>query len=231
MTLYEVLYGRKCRFPLHLDEVVERAVLGPEIVTQTVSMKAKIRDIMLTTQSRQKIYADQQHRDLEFEIGDHVFLKVSPWKGVMRFGKKKKLRYIGPFEILEKFGARAYRLALPLNLANIHKVFYISMLRKYVANPSHVIRHESVQWEPDFPYEEMPVQILDRQVRKLWNRENGMVKVLWRNQLVEEATWKTEQDMCGRYHELFGNNDIDDYIDEYGVGLEEEQTAGPTGDA
>ncbi|XP_073131819.1 uncharacterized protein [Henckelia pumila] len=133
----------RCRTPLHWDEVGERAVLGPEVVTQT----------------------------------------VSPWKGIMRFGKKDKLspRYIGPFEILKKVGARAYRVALPPNLEGVHNVFHISMLRKYVANPSHVIRHEPVDWTPDLSYEEMPVQIFDRQVRRLRNREIPMVKVLWRN--------------------------------------------------
>ncbi|XP_073133810.1 uncharacterized protein [Henckelia pumila] len=95
---------------------------------------------------------------------------------VLRFGKKGKLspRYIGPFEILEKVGARAYRVALPPNLECVHNVFHISMLRKYVANSSHVIRHEPVEWTPDLSYEEMSVQILDRQVRRLRNREIPM---------------------------------------------------------
>ncbi|XP_073152499.1 uncharacterized protein [Henckelia pumila] len=195
----------QCRTPLHWDEVGEIAVLGPKIVTRTVDVIAKIRDRMLTAQIRQKSYADQQRRDLEFEVGDHVFLKVSPWKGIIRFGKKGKLspRYIGPFEILEKVGARAYQVALPPNLEGVHNVFHISMLRKYVANPSHVIRHEPVDWMPDLSYEKMSVQILDRQVRRLRNREIPMVKVLWHNQLVEEATWETEQDMRARYPELF----------------------------
>ncbi|XP_073121963.1 uncharacterized protein [Henckelia pumila] len=130
---------------------------------------------------------------------------MSPWKGVIRFGKRGKLspRYIGLFEILEKVGARAYRVALPPNVEGIHNVFHISMLKKYVVNPSHVIRHEPVKWTPDLSYEEMAVQILYRQVRRLRNREIPMVKVLWRNQLVEKATWKTEQDMRARYPELF----------------------------
>ncbi|XP_073119964.1 uncharacterized protein [Henckelia pumila] len=196
LTCQQALYGRRCRTPLHWDEVGEIAVLGPDIVTQTVDVIAKIRDRILTAQSRQKSYADQRRKDLEFEVGDHVFLKVSPWKGVMRFGKKGKLspRYIVHFEILEKFGARAYRVALPPNFGGVHNVFHISMLRNYMANPSHVICHEPVKWTPDLSYEEMPVQMLDRQVRRLRNREIPMVKVLWSNQLVEEATWKTEQD-------------------------------------
>ncbi|XP_073151887.1 uncharacterized protein [Henckelia pumila] len=132
----------------------------------------------------------------------------------MRFGKKGKLspKYIGLFEILEKVGARAYRVALPPNLEGVHNVFHISMLRKYVENPSHVIRHEPVDWMPDLSYEEMPVQILDRQIRRLRNREIPMVKVLWRTQLVEEATWETEHDMRACYPELFGKSNFKDKI-------------------
>ncbi|XP_073118548.1 uncharacterized protein [Henckelia pumila] len=202
------------RTPLHWDEIGERAVLGPEIVQQTVDMIAKIRDRMLTAQSRQKSYADRRRRELEFQVGDHVFLKVSPWKGVLRFGMKEKLspRYIGPFEILDKVGTRAYRVALPPNLEGVHNVFHITMLRKYISNPSHVIRHEPVLWKPDLSYEEIPIQILDTQVRKLRNKEIKMVKVLWRNQLVEEATWETEQDMRSRYPEVFGKSNFEDKI-------------------
>ncbi|XP_073153872.1 uncharacterized protein [Henckelia pumila] len=160
----------------------------------------------------------------------------------MRFGKRGKLspRYIGPFEILEKVGARAYRVALPPNLEGVHNVFHISMLRKYLANPSHVIRHEPVEWTSDLSYEEMPVQILDRQVRRLRNRDILMVKVLWLNQLFEEATWETERDIRVKskqsYKQVFtvlkliqeymyfqGNEDIDDFVggheEEPGVGL------------
>ncbi|XP_073153033.1 uncharacterized protein [Henckelia pumila] len=147
-SLHRSLGTKRCRTPLHWDELGERAVLGPEIVTYTVDLIAKIRDRMLTAQIRQKSYVDQRRRDLEFEFGDHVLLKVSPWKGVMRFGKRGKLspRYIGPFEILEKVVVRAYRVALPPNFDGVPNVFHISMLRKYVANPSHVIRHEPVEW-------------------------------------------------------------------------------------
>ncbi|XP_073149378.1 uncharacterized protein [Henckelia pumila] len=202
------------RTPLHWDEIGERAVLGPKIVQQTVDMIAKIRDKMLTAQSRQKSYADRRRRELEFQVGDHVFLKVSPWKGVLRFGKKGKLspRYIGPFEILDKVGTRAYRVALPPNLEGVHNVFHISMLRKYISNPSHVIRHDPVLWTPDLSYEEIPIQILDTQVQKLRNKEIEMVKVLWRNQLVEEATWETEQDMRSRDPEIFGKSNFEDKI-------------------
>ena len=96
---------------------------------------------MKTTQSQQKSYANNKRRELEFQVGDHVFLKVSPMKNAMRFGKKRKLspKYVGPFEVLEKVGALAYRVTLPPNLGKIHNVFHVSSLRKYVYDASHVV--------------------------------------------------------------------------------------------
>ena len=113
MAPYELLYGRRCRSPLHWDEVGERQLLGPEAVRQAQEAVTLIRQRMLAAQSRQKSYADTKRRDVEFQVGDQVFLKISPMKGVKRFGKKGKLspRFIGPFEILDKVGAVAYRLA------------------------------------------------------------------------------------------------------------------------
>ncbi|XP_073269573.1 uncharacterized protein [Primulina huaijiensis] len=115
----------------------------------------------------------------------------------MRFGKKGKLssQYIGPFEILDKIGDRAYRPALPPYLDRVHNVFHVSMLRKYIANPSHVFRHESLNLLPNLSYEEMVVQILDRKVKVLRNKEIGIVKGLWRNQVIEEATWEPKEEM------------------------------------
>ncbi|KZV38151.1 hypothetical protein F511_41907 [Dorcoceras hygrometricum] len=115
MAPYEALYGRKCRSPIHWDDVGERTELGPDIVEQTAAAIKIIRDRMKTAQSRQNSYADSHRRDLNFEVEDHVFLKIAPMKGVMRFGRKGKLspRFIGPFQILERIGTLAYRLALP----------------------------------------------------------------------------------------------------------------------
>ena len=129
--------------------------------------------------SRQKSYIDPKRRDIQFDVGDHVFLKVSPIKRVMRFGKRRKLtpRYIGPFEILNWIGNVSYRLVLPLNLNHVHPVFHISMLRKYIPHPSHVLPTQKVTIEKDLSYEEKPVAVLNRQVRKLRNKEISMIKV------------------------------------------------------
>ncbi|KAL4037023.1 hypothetical protein IC575_000606 [Cucumis melo] len=152
-----------------------------------------------------KSYADVRRKDLEFEVGDMVFLKVAPMKGVLRFAKKGKLspRFVGPFEILERIGPVAYRLALPPSFAAVHDVFHISMLRKYVADPTHVVDFEPLQISENLSYEEQPVEVLAREVKKLRSREIPLVKILWQNHGVEEATWEKEEDMRAQYPELF----------------------------
>ncbi|KAL0557220.1 hypothetical protein IC582_005738 [Cucumis melo] len=180
-------------------------MLGLELVQTTNGAIQKIRARMLTAQSRQKSYADVRRKDLEFEVGDMVFLKVAPMKGVLRFEKKGKLspRFVGPFEILELIGPVAYRLALPPSFSAVHDVLHVSMLRRYVADPTHVVDFEPLQMSENLSYEEQPVEILAREVKKLRNREISLVKVLWRNHGVEEATWEREEDMRTQYPDLF----------------------------
>ncbi|WRX14095.1 Reverse transcriptase domain - like 10 [Theobroma cacao] len=205
MAPFEALYGRRCRSPIGWLEVGERKLLGPELVQDATEKIRMIRQRMLTAQNRQKSYADNRQRDLEFQVGDHVFLKVSPTKGVMRFGKKGKFspRYIGPFEILERVRAVAYRLALPPDLSNIHLVFHVTMLRKYNPDPSYVIRYETIQLQDDLTYEEQLVAILDRQVKKLRSKDVALVKVLWWNHTSEEVTWEAEDEMWTKHPHLF----------------------------
>ena len=118
-----------------------------------------------------------------FMEGDHVWLRVSPVKGVMRFGKKGKLRprFIGPFEILSRVGEVAYKLAFPPSLSAVHAVFHASMLWKYIPNESHVISLDSVELGPDLTYEEEPISILEWQIRKLRTKELVSVKVQWKH--------------------------------------------------
>jgi hypothetical protein len=205
MAPYEALYGRKCRSPLYWDEVGEKQLLGPEIVQDTKDKIALIRKRMLTAQSRQKSYADQHRRKLEFKVGDQVFLKVSPMKGVFRFDKKGKLspRYIGPFEVNEIVGPVAYRVALPPELAGVHDVFHVSTLRKHIPDPSQVVNFKPLRVQENLTYEEMPIQIMDRKEKQLRAKTIPLVKVLWRNHGVEEASWELEQEMRNRYPHLF----------------------------
>ncbi|KAL0546694.1 hypothetical protein IC582_016606 [Cucumis melo] len=205
MAPFEALYGRCCRSPVCWGEVGEQRLMGPELVQSTNEAIQKIRSRMHTAQSRQKSYADVRRKDLEFEIGDKVFLKVAPMKGVMRFERRGKLspRFVGPFEILERIGPVAYRLALPPSLSAVHDVFHVSMLRKYVPDPSHVVDYEPLEIDENLSYVEQPVEVLAREVKTLRNKQIPLVKVLWRNHRVEEATWEREDVMRSRYPELF----------------------------
>ena len=134
------------------------------MVRETTEKVRIIRQRLQTAQSRQKSYADRRRRPLEFEVGDHVFLRVSPRRGLTCFGRGGKLspRYIGPFYIIERVGEVAYRLALPPQLSGVHDVFHVSMLRKYEPDPSHVLEWSDLDLEADVSYEERAIQILDR---------------------------------------------------------------------
>jgi hypothetical protein len=143
---------------------------------------------------------------VEFQVGDKVYLKVSPWKGILRFKKRGKLgpRYIGPYEILERIGPVAYRLALPPELSRIHDVFHASMLRRsMVREESRILDSEPATLREDLTYEAGPVRILDRREKALRTKIVPLVKVLWHHQNVEEETWEQEDEMRTQYPHLF----------------------------
>ena len=149
---------------------------------------------MKAAQSRQVSYTNRRRRPLEFEKGDHVYLRVSPNKGISRFGFKGKLapRYIGPFPITEKCSAVAYRLQLPENLARVHNVFHVSQLKKCLKPPIDVVISDTEQLEEDLSYPEYPVRILDQKDRVTRNRTITFYKVQWSNHTEDEATWEQE---------------------------------------
>ncbi|WVZ83251.1 hypothetical protein U9M48_030418 [Paspalum notatum var. saurae] len=200
---FEALYGRKCRSPLCWDAVGEKSVLGLDWVQKTSERVAEIRQHMRIAQSRQKSYADIMRRDLEFQVGDHVLLKVSPTKGIVRFGTKGKLspRYIGPFTIVARIGKLAYRLELPESMKGVHNVFHVSMLRKYLRDPKHHITLEPVTIEQDLTFEARPVNILEESERVLRHRTLKYVKT------EREATWELESQMRLKYPELFASGE------------------------
>ncbi|XP_070011104.1 uncharacterized protein [Nicotiana sylvestris] len=205
MAPYKALYGQRCRSPVGWFEPAEVPLIGPEFVCEALEKVQLIRERLKAAQSCQKSYSDKRHRELEFMVGDKVFLKVSPMKRVMRFGKKGKLspRFIGPYKILEKKGNVAYKLALPVELSSVHPVFHVSMLRKYIHDESHIIPVDTIEIKEGLTYEEVPIEILDRQVRKLRTKELASVKVLWSNHDSKEATWEVEEDMRKKYPYLF----------------------------
>ena len=152
MAPYEALYRRKFRTPLCWTELSEKKVIGPDLIQETEEKVKMIRERLKVATDRQKSYADMRRKDIRYEIVEKVFLKVSPWKKVMRFGKNGKLspRFIGPYEVIEKVGPVAYILALPPELEKIHNVFHVSMLRRYWSDSSHVVSLEMIELRPDF---------------------------------------------------------------------------------
>ena len=180
-------------------------MIGPDIVKYTEAKVQVIQQRLKATSDRQKSYVDLKRKDVEYEVGDKVFLKVSLWRKVLRFGKKGKLspRFIGPYEVLERIGPVAYRLALPPELAKLHDVFYVSMLRKYRFDESHILPVQEIQVQEDLSYDEEPKAILDREVKQLRNKQVPLVKVLWQHHGREEATWEPEVTMRAQYPQLF----------------------------
>ena len=156
ITPYEALYGRKCRTSLCWTELSEKKIIGPDLIQETEEKVKMIRERLKEANNRQKSYADMRRKDIRYEIGEKVFLKVSPWKKVMRFGKNGKMspRFIRSYEVIEKVGPVAYRLALPPELEKIHNVFHVSILRRYKSDPSHVVSLETIELRSDLTYEE-----------------------------------------------------------------------------
>ncbi|XP_057489935.1 uncharacterized protein LOC130775944 [Actinidia eriantha] len=223
MAPYEALYGRPCRSPMCWSELGEATLVGPELVAETAEsmglirkrLKAAqevttekvkvIRQRLLTAQSHQKSYADRRRRLLSFDVGDHVFLKISPRRSLNRFGRGGKLspRYIGPFDIIEKIREVAYRLALPLRLSGIHDVFHVSMLKKYELDPSHILEWSELELEADASYGEKPIRIIDMREKMLRGKTIRIVRVLWNNFDSKESTWERKDEMSEKHPELF----------------------------
>ena len=162
MAPYETLYRRPCRSPLCWTEVGESSITGPDLIRDTSEKVSLIRQRLLTAQSQQKSYVDVRRRPLEFEVGDHVFLKVMPKRGVIRFDKREKLssRFIGPFEILERVGTVAYKLALLPSMSSVHEVFHVSMLRRYTPDPAHVVDWGEIEVDTNGTFKEGQVFIM-----------------------------------------------------------------------
>ena len=192
MAPYEALYGRRCRTPMCWTELNEHKIIGPDLVKVIEEKVQIIQQRLKAVSDRQGSNANLKRKNIEFEVGDKVFLKVSPWKKILRFGRKGKLspKFIDPYEILERVGLVAYRLALPLELAKLHDVFQVSMLRRYRSNTSHILPIQNIQVQEDFTFDEESKAILDREIRRLRNKQVPLVKVLWQHHGMEEATWE-----------------------------------------
>ncbi|GJW19848.1 putative reverse transcriptase domain-containing protein [Tanacetum coccineum] len=206
-ALFEALYGRKCRSPIMWAEVGEGQLIGPELVQETTEKISQIKDRLKAACDHQKSYADKRRKPLEFSVGDYVLLKVSPWKGVVRFGKKGKLapRFVGPFEIIEKVGPVAYRLDLPEELNGVHDTFHVSNLKKCLADPTLQVPLDEIRVDAKLNFVEEPVEILEREFKKLKRSRIAIVKVRWNSKRGPEFTWEREDQMKLKYPHLFSD--------------------------
>ncbi|KAJ9539019.1 hypothetical protein OSB04_031752 [Centaurea solstitialis] len=205
---YEALYGRKCRSPLNWLEVGESRLLRPDIVQETTDKIKLVQEKLKAARDRQKSYADNRRKPLEFQIGDRVLLKVSPWKGLIRFGKKGKLspRFIGPFKILERIGPVAYRLDLPSELSSIHDTFHVSNLKKCLSKEIVILPLGEIQIDEQLLAAEKPIEILEREIKQLRRSKIPIVKVRWNSRHGPEFTWEREAFMKDNYPHLFTKN-------------------------
>ncbi|GJV54184.1 putative reverse transcriptase domain-containing protein [Tanacetum coccineum] len=176
---FEALYGKKCRSSVLLVEIGDNGLIRPELVQETTDKVVVIRDRLKAARDRQKSYAVNRRKPLEFQVGDHVMLKVSPKKGVVRFGKKGKLapRFVGPFEILERIGPVAYRLRLPEELSSVHDTFHVSNLKKRLADANFHVSLDEIKVDKTLRFVEEPLEIMDHEDKTLKRSKIPIVKV------------------------------------------------------
>jgi hypothetical protein len=194
MAPFEVLYGRRCHTPLNWIEPGEKVISGPDLVEEAKASVHCIQDNLKVAKSRQEIYANKRHRPLEFEVGNHVYLRVSPMKGMKRLGVKGKLapRYIGPFPILEKCGFVACKFDLLPSLPGVYDIFHMSQLKKCLKVPTDVVLPKVTQLEADLSYPEHLIKVLDQKDRVTRHKTIKFFKIQWSNHSEEEATWESE---------------------------------------
>ncbi|GJR03740.1 putative reverse transcriptase domain-containing protein [Tanacetum coccineum] len=204
---FEALYGRKCRSPIMWAEVGEGQLMGPELVQETTKKILQIKDRLKVTRDCKKSYADKKRKPLDFSVGDYILLKVLPWKGVVRFGKKGKLtpRFFGPFKIIKKVGPVAYQLDLLEELNGVHGMFHASNLKKCLANPTLQVPLDEIQVDAKLNFVEESIEILEREFKKLKRSRIAIVKVRWNSKRGPEFTWEREDQMKLKYPHLFSD--------------------------
>ncbi|GKC87164.1 putative reverse transcriptase domain-containing protein, partial [Tanacetum coccineum] len=190
-TPFEALYGRKCRSPVYWAEVGDTQLTGPKIIHETTEKIVQIKQRIQAARDRQKSYADVRHKPLEFQEGDKVMLKVSPWKGVIRFGKRGKLnpRYIRPFKVLAKVGTIAYRFELPQQLSRVHSTFYVSNLKKCLSDEPLAISLDEIHIDDKLHFVEEPMKIMDHEIKRLKQSRIPIIKVRWNSRRGLKFTW------------------------------------------
>ncbi|GKF10309.1 putative reverse transcriptase domain-containing protein [Tanacetum coccineum] len=202
---FEALYGRKCRLPVCWAKVGQVQLNGLDIVQETTKKIIQINQRIQAARDRQKSYADLKRKLMEFQVGDKVMLKVSHWKGVVHFGKWEKLnpRYVRPFKVLEKVREVTYKLELPEELSRVYNTFHVSNLRKCHANEPLAVPLDGLHFDDKLYFVEEPVDIMDREVKRLKRSQIPLVKVRWNSKRGPEFTWKREDRFRKKYPHLF----------------------------
>nr|GEW39776.1 putative reverse transcriptase domain-containing protein [Tanacetum cinerariifolium] len=202
---FEALYSRKCRSPICWNEVGEFHLIGPEIVQETTEKIVQIKQIIQAARDHQKSYADLKRNSMDFQVRYTVMLKVSPWKGVVRFGKRGKLnpRYVGPFKVVARVGSIAYKFDLSEELSRVYNTFYVSNLKKCYANEPLAVPLDGLHFDDKLQFVEEPVEIMDHVVKNLRNSRVPIVKVRWNSRRGLEFTWEREDQFKKKYPHLF----------------------------
>ncbi|GKC98541.1 putative reverse transcriptase domain-containing protein [Tanacetum coccineum] len=202
---FEALYGRKCRSPVCWAEAREVQLTGPEIVQETTEKIIQIKQRIQAARDRQKSYTNLKRKSMEFQVRDRVMLKVSPWKGVVHFGKRGKLnpRYVGPFKVLEKVRVVAYNLELPQELSRVHNTFHVSNLNKNYADEPLAVPLNGLHIDDKLHFVEEPFKIIDHEVKRLKQSRIPIIKVRWNSRRGLEFTWESEDQFHKKYLHLF----------------------------
>jgi hypothetical protein len=190
---------------LFWSQTGESQVFGPEVLKDAEKQVQMVHESLKVAQSRQKSYADKRRRDLSFEIGDFVYLKVSPMRGTRIFRVKGKLapKYVGPFKIIDYKGEVAYQLELPPQLSEVHDVFHVSQLRKCLRVPEEQLPMEYLDLGGDLTYSERPIKIFDNAERVTHSKAIKTCKVQWSHHTEDEATLEHEEELRADYPDLF----------------------------
>eukprot|EP00253_Pinus_taeda_P006607 PITA_06607 len=206
MSPFKVLYGRKCRTPSSWGGPEDKFLLGPEMLEEMEVMVKRVRANLKMAQDRQKNFADRKRTFKEYQVGEHVYIRIRARKSTLQWNACAKLapRFCGPFQILARVGPVAYQLALPSHI-RVHNGFHVSVLKKYVYDPRHIISWQDIQVEPEGEFLVKPVNILDQRRVELRRKVISQVKVQWQHFGPEEATWEDEQMMRDTYPRLFLN--------------------------
>ncbi|XP_024969694.1 uncharacterized protein LOC112509049 [Cynara cardunculus var. scolymus] len=205
MAPFEALYERKCHTPLCWQETREKVLVRPKLIQVTHDKIWVIRERIKAAQHRHKSYVVKRRRPIQFEVGDMVMLKVSPWKGILRFGKKEKLgpRFVGPFKILECIEKQAYHLELPKELSGIHDVFHVGYLRKCLGKHDETVPLEEIKLDKRLRCIEEPETILNERTVNLRNKIVDLVLAKWKHHHGPNGTWENKDEMKAKYSELF----------------------------